>query len=401
MELFICSCARPTPSAKDQVISRFSPGDFSFGELASRASLKWSTYPGRLPSWVAETDFPTAPEVQEALTYAVRREQFGYVSDSLRDGVAAATAHWVSENLGWEVRSDQVKTLPDVLAAYEFALDFYLATGSKVIVPTPTYYPFLVIARRRNIGVVEVPLENQDGRWILTRTKLQRAFDEGGKLLVLCDPHNPTGTILTVEEQLEIASVVDSNGGRVFSDLIHAPIAEQTPHPYAGTSLVAARHTISAIATSKAWNTAGLKAAQMVLTNDSDLKAWGHVGGRISNMASPLGVVAATAAYDSDPAWLRGFNTYISANRITAQRSLEAIHPRLRAATPEGTYFEWLDLSQVSAGPSEISNLGIALSHGSDMGSGFENYARLNLGAHRDTLAVILDRLSGLSRLRD
>jgi cystathionine beta-lyase len=383
----------------DDDISVFTPGNFSFDELASRASLKWSTYPGCLPAWVAETDFPTAPEVQEALAHAVRREQFGYVSNSLRDGVASATVGWMAENLGWDVRSEQVKTIPDVLAAYEFALDFYLDAGSKVIVPTPTYYPFLVIAKRRGIGVVEVPLENQDGRWVLTPPELQCAFDEGGKLLVLCDPHNPTGTILTVEEQLDIASVVDANRGRVFSDLIHAPIAEQAPHPYAGTSLVAARHTISAIATSKAWNTAGLKAAQMVLTNDSDLKGWGRLGGRISNMASPLGVVAAVAAYESDPAWLRGFNAYISANRITAQRSLEAIHPGLRAATPKGTYFEWLDLSQVSADPSELAHVGVALSHGSDMGAGFENYARLNLGAHRDTLTAILDRLARLSSL--
>lgn len=372
----------------------FIPGEKRFDELANSASLKWSTYPETLPAWVAETDFPAAPEIREAVLHAVRSEQFGYVSDSLRADVASVAARWMTRHLDWSVNSEQVKTVPDVLAAYEYVLDFYLEKGGKVIVPTPTYAPFLAIARRRGIGVVEVPLANRSGRWILNSAELQDAFNDGGKLLVLCDPHNPTGTILTTDEQLGIASVVESNRGRVFSDLIHAPITEQTVNPYAGISAITATHTISAISTSKAWNTAGLKAAQMVLTAESDLVDWARLGGRISNMASPIGVTAAAAAYRSDPSWLQGFNAYVSANRDHARQALETIHPEFRASAPEGTYFEWLDFSRLSMEPSELIRAGVTLSYGSSMGSGFGAYARLNLAAHRNTLSVILDRMS-------
>ena len=62
------------------------------------------------------------------------------------------------------------------------------------------------------------------GRSASTSTALDAAFRAGGGLLVLCNPHNPSGRVFDRDELVAVAEVVDRHGGRVFADEIHAPL---------------------------------------------------------------------------------------------------------------------------------------------------------------------------------
>ena len=111
-----------------------------------------------------------------------------------------------------------------------------------------------------------------DGRWQHDLDAIDAALAAGAGTLVLCNPHNPTGTVLPRAELLAIADLVDRHGARVFADEIHAPIrfgaAEHVP--YASVSEAAASHAITGTSASKAFNVPGLKAAQLITSNDAD-----------------------------------------------------------------------------------------------------------------------------------
>src|SRR5699024_5416423 len=109
---------------------------------------------------------------------------------------------------------------------------------------------------------------------------LERAFDDGGGLLALCNPHNPTGRVFTRGELEAIAALVERKGARVFSDEIWMPLVlgGRTHTPYASIGESAAGHSVTAVAASKAFNMPGLKCAQLITTNARDEALWQRVG---------------------------------------------------------------------------------------------------------------------------
>jgi cysteine-S-conjugate beta-lyase len=227
-----------------------------------------------------------------------------------------------------------------------------------------------------------------------------RALRDGGKLVVHVSPHNPLGRVFDVDEQLALAEVVDAAGVRVFSDEIHAPLVHPgaVHRPYASLSPVTAGHTVTATSASKAWNLAGLKAAQFLLSNAADAAHWADVGFLYGHGASTPGVLANTAAYDEGGPWLDGVLTYLDGNRRLLADLLTERLPQVRYTVPEGTFLAWLDCRAlelpVSAGAFFLERAGVALIDGPECGSPGAGHVRLNFATPRPVLATMVDRMA-------
>src|SRR5215217_862560 len=286
--------------------------------LRSAGGLKWTMYGDAIGAFVAEMDFGTAPEVTRALHEAVDAGLFGYLPTATALDMARACAGWQSRRYGWDVPAEWISPLPDVLAGLQAAIEHFTPPGSPVVLPTPAYMPFLVVPGLLGRDIIEVPMVlGDDGRAAYDLDGLDRAFASGGGLLVHCNPHNPLGRVFPEQEQLALAEVVERHGVRVFSDEIHAPLVYQggVHRPYASLSPVTAGHTVTATSASKAWNLPGLKAAQLILSNDADVAHWERTGFLFGHGASTPGVLAATAAYDEGGPWLDVVLEYLDGNR--------------------------------------------------------------------------------------
>jgi cystathionine beta-lyase len=330
------------------MISQANYDTLTLEELTGVVGVKWTTYPDCIGAFIAEMDFRTAPCVIEALRETVDNGFFGYLPKALAEGLATACAGWYERATDWRPPAERIHPLPDVLKGLEATLQYYAPKGGKVIVPTPAYMPFLSVPGRLGREVVQVPMAKDDGRWVYDLEALDAAFADGGEVLIVCNPHNPLGRVLTREEMLSISEIVDRHGGRVFSDEIHAPIvyAGHRHVPYASISETAANHTITAIAGSKAWNLAGLKCAQIVLSNDADEERWQKEAWWAGHGASTMGVIASIAAYTQGQEWLDGVLAYLDGNRRWLAEAIEEQLPGVCYSMPEGTYLAWLDFCQ-------------------------------------------------------
>ncbi|MGH3682106.1 MAG: aminotransferase class I/II-fold pyridoxal phosphate-dependent enzyme, partial [Natronosporangium sp.] len=193
--------------------------------LRERGSLKWTAFDqDTIGAWIAEMDFGTAPEVTAALHAAVADGRLGYLPPGLRADLALACAHWQQRRYGWAVAPEQVQPVSDVLTGLEITIRHFTRPGSPVILPTPAYMPFLMVPPLHGREVIEVPMAADGGRYVLDLDGLDRAYRAGGDLLVLCNPANPVGRVLTAGELAGVTEVVDRHGGRVFADEIHAPL---------------------------------------------------------------------------------------------------------------------------------------------------------------------------------
>ncbi|WAC66005.1 aminotransferase class I/II-fold pyridoxal phosphate-dependent enzyme [Agrococcus sp. SL85] len=369
-------------------------------DLERPSSRKWSLHPGTIGAWVAEMDFGTAPAVREALQRAVVDDVLGYLSPATAADLAEATALHQAREHGWAIDPERVHAVSDVMAALGVAVEEYTPEGSAVIVPTPAYMPFLTYLERLGRPVVQVPGVVVGGRWQHDLDGIDRAFAAGARTLVLCNPHNPTGTVLPREELRAISEIVERHGGRVFADEIHAAIRyDGRAHvPYASVSAAAAGHAITGTSASKAWNIPGLKAAQLITSNEADEAVYRRFGFAVVHGASTLGVIASAAAYRDGGHWLAGTVRYLQGNRDLLASLLAARLPQVAWRPPEATYLAWLDLAAlgIDGSPAELlrERAGVTLTDGALCGAGSERHVRLVFATPAPVLAEAVDRLA-------
>ena len=299
-----------------------------------------------------------------------------------------------------------ITPLADVLAGLQAAIEHFSPAGSPVVLPTPAYMPFLRVPGALGRELLEVPMVERDGRMTYDLDGIAAAFAAGGRLLVHCNPHNPLGRVFTTGEQLALADVVERAGARVFSDEIHAPLIYPgaVHRPYASLSPVTARHTVTATSASKAWNLPGLKAAQLVLSDEHDAARWAEVGFLAGHGASTPGVLAAVAAYDHGEAWLDGVLEYLDGNRRLLAELLSDRLPQIRYTPPEGTYLAWLDCRALGIegriGDFFLERAGVALVDGPECGAPGAGHVRLNLATPRPVLTAVVTRMAAAVRGR-
>jgi cystathionine beta-lyase len=380
--------------------------DATVDQLRAAGGLKWSLHPGSIGAFVAEMDFGTSAPVAGALHEAVDAGMLGYLPDRLVADLADAWTGFARDRYGWHVPPAWVRPLGDVIAGLQAAIEHFSSPGAPVIVPTPAYMPFLVVPPELGRRVIEVPLALEDGRHVYDLDALQAAYDEGASLLVLCNPHNPVGRVLEADEMLAVAEVVERNGGRVFSDEIHAPLVyDGHSHvPYASLTATTAAHTVTAVSASKAWNLPGTKCAQLVLSNAADAETWMRVGHLLEHGASNLGVVASTAAYRDGGPWLDAVLAHLDGSRQLLADLLAEQLPDVGYRPPEGTYLAWLDLRDLGLGdhPAEVllGRAGVALTDGPLCGAVGRGFARYTFATPRAVIEETVERLADAVRVR-
>ena len=363
--------------------------------LSGRTSAKWRAYPADvLPLWVAEMDYPLAPAIAAALHEAVDRSDTGY---RWAGDLAEALAEFSDRRLGWALDPGRVTLLGDVLVAMAETLR-RMVPGALVITP-PVYPPFFHVATDI-VGreLVEVPLVPGDG---LDLAGLEEAFARPEvSAFLLCNPHNPTGQIWTREQLEQVAVLARRHDVMVISDEIWAPLTlpgrEMTPYLSLGEDLTGP--DVALVAASKAFNLAGLKAAQIVAGSAATHRALTErVPVEVSYSAGHFGVIAAIAAFRDGDAWLDEVRDRIAVNVDLLDGLLREQLPEICYAPGEATYLAWLDCRGLGLGDDPaavfLERGRVALNPGADFGAQGAGFVRLNLATTPEVVAEAVARM--------
>lgn len=369
--------------------------------LRSRPGVKWHKVdPDVLPAWVADMDFPVPPPVGRALHRLIDSGDLGYPDWPAGTPLRRAFAERMSERYGWEAPPERVREITDLNQGLQMCLHLATSPGDAIAVHTPAYPPFLATVTGMGRQLVPIPMLEGPDRWELDADRFDHdAGVTSCRVLLLVNPHNPTGRVFTHAELAAIAEVAERRDLLVISDEIHAELA-YPPHrhiPFASLSPSAARRTVTLMSATKAFNLAGIRCAiahigpdQLLASHDAqppDL--FGHV--------SVFGVAATRAAWTEAGAWLEEAVAHLDRNRLLVADSLAQLLPGIGYHLPEAGYLAWLDFRSLGLGADPAAVLldrgRIALSHGPDFGPGGEGFARLNFATSRQVLSDVLDRL--------
>ena len=362
--------------------------------------MKWRAFPEDvLPLFVAESDFPLAPPIAEALTAAIHNSDTGYAlpSTELPDAFAGfAAARW-----GWVVDPAQVWTTTDVSVAIVETLRRVTKPGDGVIINPPVYFPFFDLIDEASASVVEVPLSGGlDDGWSLDLDRIEAAFRAGATAILLCNPHNPVGLTHPVEQLRALAEVAAQYGATVVSDEIHGPLTYrgETFTPFLSVS-DAARHVgVCVTAASKAWNLAGLKCALMVTAGGPHQDVIGTLPFEVYMRTSILGLRGSITAYRDGADWLDATLTTLDVNRRLLTTLLAEQLSEVKYRIPQATYLAWLDFHALDWGDDPaihaLEHAKVALSNGPPFGVQGRGFARLNLACSPETLTEAISRLA-------
>jgi cystathionine beta-lyase len=283
--------------------------------------------------------------------------------------------------------------------------------GDAVVVNPPVYAPFYAFVSHDARRVIEAPLD-ADARIDLGALEdaFGRAGASGGRVAyLLCNPHNPTGSVHTVEELRAVADLARRFGVRVVSDEIHAPVILPGARFVPYLTVPGAENALALTSASKAWNLSGLKAALAIAGPEAaaDLR---RMPEEVSHGPSHLGVIAHAEAFRSGGQWLDTLLSGLDANR-TLLGGLVAEHlPGVKYQWPQGTYLAWLDCRELgfdedsADGPAVVADMAgparwfldharVALSSGHVFGTGGAGHVRLNFATSKAILAEAISRM--------
>ena len=371
-------------------------------QLRRRSSAKWRTYPPEvLPLFVAEMDFPLARAITQRLAQAVALGDTGYTSPD--SGIRQAYAGFALRRFGWDADPAQVRSTGDVVMGVVELLRRVIQPGDGVIVSPPVYPPFYDCIPEAGGIVQRVALAETDDGWQLDLSAIEAAFAGGASGMLLCNPHNPTGTVHSARALAQLADIAESAGGWVISDEIHAPLVQ--PHvaftPFLAASPAAARVGFAVTSASKAYNLAGLKCALMVTAGEGPAAVVRGLPDEVEWRTGLFGALAGVAAFgpESD-AWLDSVMAALAENGRLLSELLAEHVPGARFRIPDAGFLAWVDLTALGWGDDPavkiLRDAGVALHYGPRFGDEGRGHVRINFACAPEVLREAVERIGAL-----
>ena len=362
-------------------------------------SEKWCYYPqDALPLWVADMDFPSPDAVIRALHERVEHGVFGYGVEppELREVVTER----LERLYGWNVKVEELVFLPGVVPGFNLACQALSLPGDGVLVQTPAYPPILSAPANAACSRDEMLLmPGSDGRHVIDFDLFEETITGRTRVFILCNPHNPVGRVFTRRELQRMAEICLRHNVVICSDEIHCDFVYPGHHhiPIGSLSAEVANQTVTLLAPSKTFNTAGLHFAVAVVPNGELRQKLCTAKRGVVGEPDILSYTAALAAYRNGQDWLDELMGYLLANRDFTFEFVQERLPGISMARPEGTYLAWLDCRDAGI-PGNLHEFflqqaKVVVNDGPDYGKGGEGFVRLNFGCPRSMLANALEKM--------
>ena len=365
-------------------------------------SYKWDSLNmgNVIPLWVADMDFKTAPAIIEALKKRVEHGIFGYTK--VPDRYYEATIEWFDRRHNWKFEATDVIYTSGVVPAISAIIKALTRPGDKVIVQTPVYNCFFSSIRNNECEVSENELIYDGTSYHIDFEDLEiKASDPKAKVLLLCNPHNPSGRVWNYNELMRIYDICKRHDVVVVSDEIHCELV-YPPFvyiPFCSLSKEVASCSVACVSPSKSFNIAGLQIANIVCEN-AEMRKKIDKAININEVCdvNPFGVIATIAAYTEGEEWLKELVDYLQRNYEYLVNFFNEELPDFSIVKLEGTYLVWVDCRITGLTSAELEEKliregGVWLNPGSMYGEAGDGFMRINIACQKARLEEGLKRI--------
>ena len=380
-------------------------GKYDFTTLPNRFghhTYKWKeaeTDRQVLPAWIADMDFEVLPEIRQTVHDYAEQLVYGYTYAS--DGLIEAVQDWEEKHHGYGFDKDALVFIEGVVPAISTAIQAFTKEGEAVLINTPVYPPFARSIKLNNRRLITNSLVEKDGLFEIDFEQLEKDLVENGvKLYLLCNPHNPGGRVWEKEILEKIGQLCQKYGVLLVSDEIHQDLTLFGHKHQSFNTVNPAFKEFSIILSSatKTFNIAGTKNSYAIIENPKLRLAFQKR--QLANNQheiSGLGYLATETAYRYGEDWLTELKELIE-QHINYVVDLFGKETKIKVMKPQGTYLIWLDFSAYDINDDELRRLlreeaKVILNRGLDFGEEGALHARLNVAMPTSILEEVCQRI--------
>ena len=363
--------------------------------LHSSKGMKWTKY-GKdvLPAFVADMDFEPPNSVYEALKEIVDLKDFGYKFNHI-DRLIPAWTNWISSRDGLELSEDHCAIFTSSIHALEAVMVLHTKPNDGVALFSPVYHPFAKAVKNAGRKLIDIPLLEED--WTIDIEKFNELAKSEIKVVLFCQPHNPTGHLFSEDEIKQFAEIIIKQNLLVISDEIWADLIfdDKSHKPLAAHGQEIQERIVTVGSASKTFNLAGARCSVAHIGDQSIRKKLSAFPEHYFGQPSSFGAAATVTAWESGKPWLRNTLKQLHENRDFLIKSFAGTN--IKMDSPQATYLAWLNFSNtnISQDPSKVilEKGRVALEPGSKFGPQSHSFARLNFATSPEILESIVERI--------
>lgn len=367
--------------------------------LDSDAS-KWNIKPGGISMGIADMDFKVAPEIVEALEQRARYGIFGYqdVPHQYFENFQTwwKKHHHTTLDCEWMLYSN------GVIAAIASMIRCLSKPQDQIVLLSPVYSIFYNIIKNNGRNVLASEMLYDTHRYEIDMEDLEQKLRQPNTtMMILCNPHNPTGTIWDKQTLATIGALCAKYHVLVMSDEVHCDITKKGCFytPFLSVDETCKNNSITCLSVSKAFNLAGLKSACIVCPNET-------IRNTIASCMNDDEIIepnsfacdGAIAALEKGEAWLDECLAYVAENRKLVDSYFKKEMPWFTLVDADATYLLWVDCRKLCDNTDAFcafleTQEQLYVSKGSAFGKSGEGFLRINAACAKSQLLEALHRL--------
>lgn len=354
---------------------------------------------------VADMDYRSPKPIIEAMQNIVEKGVFGYTI--WPENYEELVSQWMKRRYEQETKNEWVVFSPRINMALNMAVETFTNEGDGIVLHTPAYTALQNAVEKYNRVMIESPLVLENGRYKMDFQQLRRTLDDKkaqgvcAKIMLLCNPHNPTGRVWEIEELQQVVDICKEYDLLLISDEIHEDFVKK------GHKFVSCLHfqedlqgrMIVCNSITKTFNVPGVILSNLLISAQGirermkeTMDRWGLHNPNIF----AAGIME--AAYTQCDEWIEQVNAYLDENYEFLKKYLEKNMPELEVIPSEGTYMAWVQTEKLQISPEElekffIEDAKVSVYMGSRYGKHTDSFIRINIATSRSYLQEALERI--------
>lgn len=354
---------------------------------------------------VADMDYRSPKPIIEAMQNIAEKGVFGYTI--WPENYEELVSQWMKRRYGQETKNEWVVFSPRINMALNMAVETFTNEGDGIVLHTPAYTALQNAVEKYHRVMIESPLVLENGRYKMDFQQLRRNLDEKkaqgvcAKIMILCNPHNPTGRVWEIEELQQVVDICKEYDLLLISDEIHEDFVKK------GHKFVSCLHfqedlqgrMIVCNSITKTFNVPGVILSNLLIPDQGirermkeTMDRWGLHNPNIF----AAGIME--AAYTQCDEWIEQVNAYLDENYEFLKKYIEKNMTELEVIPSEGTYMAWVQTEKLQISPEElekffIEDAKVSVYMGSRYGKHTDSFIRINIATSRSYLQEALERI--------
>ncbi|MBR0159852.1 MAG: aminotransferase class I/II-fold pyridoxal phosphate-dependent enzyme [Oscillospiraceae bacterium] len=295
--------------------------------------------------WGAEFEFPTAKFVSDAVVAWAEKGLYAYTVED--DGFRDLVCSWMKRQRCWEIQPSWIVPVYGITASLATAMRAFTKEGDGIIGLDPSYHMYWHAVELSGRSKVPCRMLFDGERYSIDWNDLERKIAAPeNRILVLCNPHNPTGKVFSRDDLRRIAALARAHDVIIFNDEIFAEcIYDGVEMPCYDRETAAGACIITATSLGKWLSFTGTNQANLIIPDAETREAFLAERDReFYGSMNPMMLPAYRAAYtDAGASWARELMTYVEDNYKMTDHFFREKLPQFHAVRPEGTFILWVD----------------------------------------------------------